>query len=181
MTVQRGLAQSSALAVGCLASYYLAGYVGDGLPSLSRADDMIGALWAVIATVFVLRPAFEDSVKAAARRGGATAFSFVLCFAYLLFFPFHPWALAALVGLGAFVLAAAGRPADAPVAGITTAVVMIAAALDPHDAVKQPLLRAGDSAVGIAVGLAVAWIASRTARKAEPARVGLGRETSKSG
>jgi uncharacterized membrane protein YccC len=59
----------------------------------------------------------------------------------------------------ALVLSAIGRPGDVTVTGITTAVVMIAAALSPHDAWQPPLLRAGDTAVGIAIGLAASWLA----------------------
>ena len=63
-----------------------------------------------------------------------------------------------MVGVGSLVLTAIGQAGDAGVAGITTAVVMVAAALSPHDAWQQPLLRAVDTAVGIAIGLAASWL-----------------------
>jgi uncharacterized membrane protein YccC len=131
----------------------------------------------VVATVFVFRTTRDASVTAAKTRGAATALSFALCFAYLLFLPFHPLGLAALVGVATLVLTAIGQAADAPVAGITTAVVMVAAALSPPDAWQQPLLRAADTAVGIAVGLAASWLANTTrlldrARRRLPAHDG---------
>jgi hypothetical protein len=43
---------------------------------------------------------------------------------------------------------------------ITTAVVMVVAALSPQDAWHQPLLRLVDTVVGIAVGVSCKWIAS---------------------
>src|SRR5262249_2758093 len=148
---------SLALALGCLVSYMLVAEALASVRSISRSDDLIGGLWAVIATIFVLRPTHHESVTAARTRTAGTALSFVLCLAYLLFLPFHAWAMAVLIGVGALTLTAMGRPGDAPVASITTAVVMASAAVSPHAAWQQPLLRAGDTAVGIAVGLAASW------------------------
>lgn len=162
MNARSAVAHSLALSLGCLASYTLVANTLASVHSLSHADDLIGGLWAVVATLFVFRTTHDESVTAAKTRGAATAFSFALCFVYLLFLPFHPWALAALVGVGTLVLTAIGQPGEAPVAGITTAVVMVAAALSPRDAWQLPLLRAGDTAVGIAVGLAASWLANTT-------------------
>jgi uncharacterized membrane protein YccC len=44
--------------------------------------------------------------------------------------------------------------------GITTTVVMVVAAMSPHDAWQQPLLRVVDTVVGIAVGIACVRIGS---------------------
>jgi uncharacterized membrane protein YccC len=54
-----------------------------------------------------------------------------------------------------------GRPEDVVTAGITTAVVTVVAALSPHNACEQPLLRVVDTVVGIAVGLGAAWTTTR--------------------
>jgi uncharacterized membrane protein YccC len=94
----------------------------------------------------------------------ATSVSFVLCLAYLIFLPFHPWALAVLIGASAPVVTVMGRPGDAITAGITTAVVMISAALSPQDAWQQPVLRLTDTVVGVAVGVAAAWVGLRVIR-----------------
>jgi uncharacterized membrane protein len=53
-----------------------------------------------------------------------------------------------------------GRQGDIITTGITTAVVMVVAAMSPQDAWQQPLLRLVDTVVGIAVGVACKWIAS---------------------
>jgi uncharacterized membrane protein YgaE (UPF0421/DUF939 family) len=67
-------------------------------------------MWAVIATIFVYRWSYSQSVGAALSRIAATALSFVLCFVYLLFFPFHLWGMGALIGIGAIVMSLVGRP-----------------------------------------------------------------------
>jgi uncharacterized membrane protein YccC len=88
----------------------------------------------------------------------------VLCLIYLLIFSFHPLGLAVLIGLGTFLLMAVGRDELVITAGITTAVVMAVAAVSPHDAWQQPILRGVDTAVGIAVGVAASSIAVRLDR-----------------
>jgi hypothetical protein len=67
---------------------------------------------------------YEESVGAALSRMGATTLSFVCCFIYLLFFPFHLWGLAILIGVGAVAMSLLSRPDDIITTGITTAVVM---------------------------------------------------------
>jgi multisubunit Na+/H+ antiporter MnhB subunit len=77
---------------------------------------------------------------------------------YLLMFPFKIWGMAALIGIGTIVVTIIGRPDDAITTGITIAVVLVVAALSPQDAWRQPVLRLADTAVGVAVGVAVAWL-----------------------
>jgi uncharacterized membrane protein YccC len=50
-----------------------------------------------------------------------------------------------------------GRPGDAVTAGITTAVIMVVAAVSPQHAWQQPILRLVDTVVGVAVGVVAAW------------------------
>jgi len=166
VTGRAALVQSLALTLACLVSYWLTSSALARIHSLSDADDVLGGVWAVIATIFVYHASRTESLAAARARGAATAFSFALCFVYLLFLPFHPWGLAVLIGIGTFVLLAIRRPDDVITTGITSAVVMVAAALSPHDAWQQPLLRSADTAIGIAVALAASWIvaSSETAR-----------------
>jgi hypothetical protein len=66
--------------------------------------------------------------------------------------------MAALIGIGAIVLTLLGRSEDIITTGITTAVVMVVAGISPEHAWKQPILRLVDTAVGIGVGVAAAWI-----------------------
>src|SRR5262244_587333 len=162
--VRAAVADSCLLALSCLISYWLATTILALARSPSQADDLLGGMWAVIATVFVLRHSYSQSMAAALSRMAATLVSFALCLAYLAFLPFHPWGLAILVGLSVLVTALVGRPGDEITAGITTAVVMVAAGLSPHDAWRQPILRLADTAIGVAVGLVAAWLGLRAVR-----------------
>jgi uncharacterized membrane protein YccC len=156
--------ESFVLAVACLVTYELVTRLLPHVYSVSRADDMLGGMWAVIATVFVSRDSYQQSVTAAVSRMAATSVSFVLCLIYLIFLPFHAWALALLVGLSALAVTLIGRPGDAVTAGVTTAVVLVVAALSPHDAWRQPILRLADTILGVAVGVAAAWVGLRLLR-----------------
>jgi uncharacterized membrane protein YccC len=120
---------------------------------------LVGGLWALIATAFVFRASEDDSVTAAKTRVAATALSFALCFAYLLFFPFHAWGLAALLATSTLLLTTLGQSSDVGVAAITTSAVMVIAELGPDDPWKQPLIGAAATAVGIAIGIAVSVLA----------------------
>jgi hypothetical protein len=145
------------LAVACLITYELATSALSHVYSVSRDDDLLGGMWAVLATIFVLRDSFAKSVAAAVSRMAATLVSVVLCLIYLTFLPFHAWALAVLVGASALVVMLLGRPGDAVTAGITTAVIMVVAAVSPQHAWQQPILRLADTVVGVAVGALAAW------------------------
>ena len=149
------------LAVACLITYWLVTNALSRVYSSSRDDDLLGGMWAVLATIFVLRDSFRKSVAAAVSRMSATFVSFVLCLIYLAFLPFHPWALAVLVGASALAVMLAGRPGDAVTAGITTAVILVVAAVTPQHAWQQPILRLADTVVGVAVGAIAAWTAMR--------------------
>jgi len=131
---------------------------------LSKADDALGGLWAVIATIFVFRDSYQRSVSAAVSRMSATLVSFALCLVYLAFLLFHPWAMAVLIGASVLGVTLIGRPEDAITAAITTAVVMAVAAVTPQHAWQQPILRLADTLVGVAVGVAAAWVGLRVLR-----------------
>jgi hypothetical protein len=149
--------ESVVLAAACLLSFWLVTDLLSRVHSLGRDDDLLGGMWAVLATIFVLRDSFRKSVAAAVSRMSATSVSFVLCLIYLVFLPFHAWALAVLVGASVLVVMLLGRPGDAVTAGITTAVILVVAAVSPQHAWQQPILRLADTVVGVAVGAAFAW------------------------
>jgi uncharacterized membrane protein YgaE (UPF0421/DUF939 family) len=157
-------ADSVVLGVACLISYWLTSRVLSWAYSISADDDALGGMWAVIATVFVFRDSSAKSLAAALSRLAATLVSFVLCLAYLTFLPFHLWGLAVLVGLSVLVTALIGRPGDEITAAITTTVVLVVAELSPHHAWQQPILRLADTAIGVTVGLAAAWLALHAIR-----------------
>ena len=69
-----------------------------------------------------------------------------------------------LVGASALAVMLLGRPGDAVTAGITTAVIMVVAAVSPQHAWQQPILRLADTVVGVAVGAMAAWTGIRVRR-----------------
>jgi uncharacterized membrane protein YoaK (UPF0700 family) len=100
------------LSILCVISYWLITHMPARAFSISRDDDLLGGMWAVVATAFVYRYGYEESVGAALSRMGATTLSFGLCFIYLLFFPFHLWGLAILIGVGAVAMSLLSRRDD---------------------------------------------------------------------
>src|ERR1700735_1613946 len=125
------------LSLLCAISYWLITHLLSQAFSISRDDDLLGGMWAVAATIFVYRYSHAESLRAALSRMAATSVSFALCLLYLLIFPFHVWGMAALIGIGAVIVAIMGRPDDTITTGITVAVVMIVAELSPHNAWRQ--------------------------------------------
>ena len=166
--VWRATADSAVVGLSSLLTYWLATTILSHVYSASAANDELGGLWAVVATVFVLRETYDKSVSAAVSRIGATLVSLALCLAYLAFLPFHLWGLAVLVGLSGLVASLIGRPEDAITAAITTTVVLIVAEVSPHGAWQQPILRLADTVIGVVVGVAAAWLAQRTVRRSQP-------------
>jgi uncharacterized membrane protein YccC len=118
-------------------------------------------MWAVIATLFVYRDTQRESFAAAISRIAATVVSLALCLVYLLIAPSHPWALGMLIALGTILVTLAGRPGDSITTGVTIAVVMVVAELEPRNAWEQPILRLADTVLGVIVGLATAWLVRR--------------------
>jgi uncharacterized membrane protein YgaE (UPF0421/DUF939 family) len=153
------------LSVLCVISYALITHTLAHVFSVSRDDDLLGGMWAVVATIFVYRYSYEESVGAALSRLAATSLSFALCLIYLLFFPFNLWGMAALIGVGAVVMPLLGRRDDIITTGITTAVVMVVAAISPDHAWKQPILRVVDTVLGAAVGIVGAWISLKSSHR----------------
>lgn len=77
-------------------------------------------------------------------------------------------------GIGAVAMALLGRPDDIIPTGITTAVVMVVAAISPDHAWRQPILRVVDTLVGVTVGVVGAWISQLPLLRAGPASDGGG-------
>jgi len=144
------------LTIACLISYLATVYILH--PVVDHTNDSLGGMWAAVATVFVFRSTNDMSLSAAKARLFATSISFVLCLLYLLILPFSAVGMAVLIGLGALIAILLGRREDVITTGITTAVVMVVAELGPADKDWQPVLRLLDTVLGIAVGVATAWI-----------------------
>jgi uncharacterized membrane protein YccC len=166
--VQVAVLECVILGLACVLTYWLVITVQPHIHFRSQAAGQIGALWAVISTVFVLRDSYEKSTSAAVSRMAATSVSFVLCLIYLVFLPFHIWALGLLIAASALAVTLLGRPGDAVSAGISSSVVMIAARLSPQHAWQQPIARFLDTVAGVIVGVAAAWLALRVIRPRLP-------------
>jgi uncharacterized membrane protein YccC len=161
------MAYAAALTISCLISYASITHILT--PVVDESSSLLGGMWAVVATVFVFRDTADQSVSAGLSRLVATCVSFMLCFGYLVIWPFSPVGMAALIGIGAIIMMLLGRHDDIVTMGITTGVVMVVAGLSPHDARMQPVLRLLDTVVGIAVGLMGARIGSALiAKKPSP-------------
>jgi len=161
------LLHGAALGVACLVSDEITTHLLRGVHSVASSDDLLGGMWAVIATVFVYRETQTQSVAAAVSRMAATVVSLALCLIYLLIAPAHPWAIAMLIALGTILVTLAGRPGDSITTAITIAVVMVVAELEPRGAWEQPILRLADTVVGVIVGVAAAWLVCRATRPVE--------------
>ena len=158
------------MTIACFVSYWI--ITSLLVRFVDRPADLLGGMWAVVATIFVFRETRQGSLSAGMARLIATCVSFVLCLVYLLVWPFTPAGMAALIGIGTVVMTLLGRRGDIITTGITTAVVMVVAALSPHEAWEQPLLRLVDTVVGIAVGVSCKWAFSYLfySLRAEPVR-----------
>jgi len=159
--VREAVVHGVALGLACLVTYGATTHLLRGVHSVASSDDRLGALWAVIATLFVYRDTQTQSSAAAISRLAATAVSLALCLIYLLIAPAHPWAMAMLIALGTIFVTLVGRSGDAVTTGITIAVVMVVAELEPRNAWEQPILRFADTVVGVIVGLATVWLVRR--------------------
>jgi uncharacterized membrane protein YccC len=146
------------LALACYASFLIATQLLSRLHSISATDDQVGGLWAVIATIFVSRGSYAKSLAAGVSRVAGTLVSLAICLVYLVFLPFHVWALPLLIGVSALVMIMLGRPDDAATAAITTAVLIALAKVTPQHAWEQPILRLADTVIGVIVGVGAAWL-----------------------
>jgi hypothetical protein len=151
-------ASGTGLALAALVSYELTTRILTDAIS-SRDDQLLGGMWSVIATVFVYRESYKDSVSAALSRIAATSLSFILCLVYLLLFPFSSWGMTILIAIGAVILIMINRAGEVITTSITTTVVMVVAGISPQHAWRQPILRLFDTLIGIGVGITAAWIA----------------------
>lgn len=130
------------------------------ISAAGRDDDLLGGMWAAVATAFVFRDTREHSLSAGVARFIATCVSFTLCLLYLAFLIPTAVGIPILVTAGTLVMLLLKRREDIVTTAITTIVVMVVAIISPVHAWVEPLLRLFDTVVGICVGLACKWMAS---------------------
>jgi uncharacterized membrane protein YgaE (UPF0421/DUF939 family) len=144
------------MAIACLISYTVT--TNSLFPLVGRDNDLLGGMWAVVATIFVFRETQRSSLSAGFARFLATCVSFALCLSYLLIFPFSAVGMMVLLGAGSVVMTFLKRREDIITTAITTAVVMVAAAISAESPWHQPVLRLIDTVIGIAIGVSFRWI-----------------------
>jgi uncharacterized membrane protein YccC len=154
------LAYAADMAIACGISYAITSQILVRL--VDGRTDLLGGMWAVVATIFVFRESRASSLSAGLGRLIATGVSFALCLTYLWMLPFTPLGMAVVIGVGTIVMMLLDRRDDIITTGITTAVVLVVAAISPENAWQQPILRLFDTVVGIAVGVSCKWVASYT-------------------
>jgi uncharacterized membrane protein YccC len=146
------------MSVACGISYWIMTHALISI--VDRGADLLGSMWAAVATVFVFRETRANSWSAGLARFIATGVSFALCLLYLWLVPFTIAGMIAVIGFGTLVMMLLDRRDDIVTTGITTVVVMVVAAIEPQDAWRQPLLRLADTVVGLGVGVLCKWAAS---------------------
>jgi len=163
------LVSSLVLGIACGASYLLlAEAVGPALAE-TPASAEIGAMWAVVSTIFVYRASLADGLEDARTRLAATGMSLVLCLVYLAVLPVTAAGVGVVIALGSLLALGLGRPQDAALTGITSTVVLVVADLgSPSSAWEQPLLRLLDTSIGLAVGLLAAGLVAGVTTRSTP-------------
>jgi len=145
------IAYSVAMLLACLISY----------ASMTRLNvavegqrDLVGGMWAAVATAFVFRDSRQHSFAAGVGRLIGTSVSFAFCLPYLWFMRPNVAGMGILLAVGTLVMVLLERREDILTMAITTIVVMVVAVANPAEAWKQPLLRLFDTVVGIVIGVA---------------------------
>lgn len=129
----------------------------------------LGAMWGVIAAVFVIHGSRSATLKLAIFRMLGTVFGIAIMLVYLAFFPFHVIGLAACLFVGALFCRAFGRNDLVIVTLITIAVIMVDAGNPTYQAPwVNPALRFGDSLIGAVSGFLVVAITSLFVRTEAP-------------
>jgi uncharacterized membrane protein YccC len=146
------------MAIACAISYAITAQLL--MRFVDEPTTILGALFAVIATVFVFRESRAGSLSAGLARLIATCVSFAVCLPYLLICPVTGLGMAVAIGFGAIVMILLGQKEHIVTAGITIAVVLVVAGLSPHEAWRQPLLYLFGTLIGIGVGVCCKWCAS---------------------
>ena len=146
------------MGVACIIAYAITTSIL--VPATPRDDDLLGGMWAAVATAFVFRDTRAHSLSAGVARFIATCVSFALCSLYLIVLPPTAVGIPILVTAGTLVMMLLNRREDIITTAITTIVVMVVAIISPAHARGEPLLRLFDTVVGIGIGVACKWTAS---------------------
>ena len=129
----------------------------------------LGAMWGVIAAVFVIHGSRSATLKLAIFRMLGTVFGIAIMLVYLAFFPFHVIGLAVCLFVGTLLCRGLGRNDLVIVTLITIAVIMVDAGNPTYQAPwVNPALRFGDTLIGAASGFLIVAITSAFVRTEAP-------------
>ena len=119
----------SNMAIACGLSYWIMTHALS--PLVGKGSDLLGGMWAAVATLFVFRSSLDDSLTAGLARLFVTIVSFALCLVYLWFFPVTVVGLAVVIGVGTLAMMLLSWRDDIVTTGITTIVVMVGCGDEP--------------------------------------------------
>ena len=154
--------------IGVLLAYLTGVYITGSLHEASR---WMGAMLACTSAVVVLQtPGLRESLRAGLLRVAGTALGALLAYAYLRLFAFSTLGMMLAVALLVVLSMLLGIPDNGRMATITLLAILLVSQRShalPHGV--NCLLRFVESALGVAVGVVLAWLTSHLSPAAHPA------------
>lgn len=145
-----------AKSIAVLVSYLIGFYITGNFQDESR---YFGAMLAAIASVVALQADVKTSIKQGWRRVLGTFIGAVIACIYLLIFPFSVLGLIVSVFVLEIVCMAMNIPDNGKMATIALIVIMLISQRNPEiPPIINSLLRFLETAVGAAIGIAMAWL-----------------------
>jgi hypothetical protein len=132
------LAYAANMGIACAICHWIATKALSA--TVSANSDLLGEIWAAVATVFVFMTSRDNGLSAGAARLIATIVSFALCQVYLWFWSLAVAGTVTQIDIGISILMLLDRRDDIFTTGITTVVVMVVATISPKDARRESLL-----------------------------------------
>lgn len=154
--------------IGVVMAYLIGTFVTG---SFHQASSSMGAMLACTSAVVVLQtPGLRESLRAGLLRVAGTALGALLAYAYLRLFAFSTLGMMLAVALLVVLSMLLGIPDNGRMATITLLAILLVSqrshALPPG---VNCLLRFVESALGVAVGVVLAWLTSHLSPAAHPA------------
>lgn len=145
-----------AKSIAVLVSYLIGFYITGNFQDESR---YFGAMLAAIASVVALQADVKTSIKQGWRRVLGTFIGAVIACIYLLIFPFSVFGLIVSVFVLEIVCMTMNIPDNGKMATIALIVIMLISQRNPEiPPIINSLLRFLETAVGAAIGIAMAWL-----------------------
>lgn len=154
-----------AKSIAVLVSYFIGFYLTGSFQDESR---YFGAMLASIASVVALQADLKTSIKQGWLRVLGTFIGAVIACIYLLLFPFSVAGLVVSIFVLEIVCMATNIPDNGKMATIALIVIMLISQKNPEiPPIINSLLRFLETAVGAAIGIAMAWLIELKNRRAK--------------